>query len=175
VTQALTLSLTPKALARRVAREQLRDDRTLLKKVRTSLSPSKARKRSPAKTLQDHEERIRAIESVLFGKGHSSQKRQWLLEGIGKTARVARPKPLTAKIRALGAFLDDWETKHGELTPDELAEALLLIKAPKRKPPPPRHAMRSLASLREEMRAVARGDLAFSETETARRRRETGL
>jgi hypothetical protein len=41
------LSLTPKALARRIAREQLRDDRTLLKKVRTSLSPSKARKRSP--------------------------------------------------------------------------------------------------------------------------------
>jgi hypothetical protein len=105
VTSALILSLTPKALARRIARERLRDDRTLLKKVRTSLSPSKARKRSPAKTLQDHEGRIRAIESILFGKGHSSQKRQWLLEGIGKTLALLAPNPSPLKFAHLAPSL----------------------------------------------------------------------
>jgi hypothetical protein len=41
-----------------------------------------------------------------------------------KTPAVAA-KAASAKLRsdALGAFLDDWEAKHGELTPDELARA----------------------------------------------------
>jgi hypothetical protein len=90
------------------------------------LPPSKARKPLTAKTLADHEERIRAIENTLFGKLHSSQTRQWLLEGIDQTAHVASSKPPNAKTlarRALGSFLDDWEAKHGALNPEELARA----------------------------------------------------
>jgi len=59
-----TPPLTAKALARRIAREQLRRDRRT-----AGLPPSKARKPLPSKTLADHERRIREIEDILFGKG----------------------------------------------------------------------------------------------------------
>jgi hypothetical protein len=37
---------------------------------------------------------------------------------------------------ALGSFLDDWEAKHGELTPEELASATKeLTRAPKKVAP----------------------------------------
>jgi hypothetical protein len=41
------------------------------------------------------------------------------------TAVDALTDAAAAQLRsdALGAFLDDWEAKHGELTPDELARA----------------------------------------------------
>jgi hypothetical protein len=41
------------------------------------------------------------------------------------TAVDALTDAAAAKLRSdvLGAFLDDWEAKHGELTPDELARA----------------------------------------------------
>jgi hypothetical protein len=42
-----------------------------------------------------------------------------------KSGGVEAPEEPAAKPRseALGAFIDDWEAKHGELTPDELARA----------------------------------------------------
>jgi hypothetical protein len=117
--------LTAKTLARRIAREDERADRHAAGLSSSKAPQSSARAKPPkeAPTLQDHEQRIRAIEDILFGKGHSSQTRQWLLEGIG------RSKPLTGA--ALGSFLDDWEAKHGGLTPDELTAGRLPLKAPK--------------------------------------------
>jgi hypothetical protein len=117
--------LTAKTLARRIAREDERADRHTAGFSSSKAPRSSARAKPPqeAPTLQDHEQRIRAIEEILFGKDHSSQTRQWLLEGIG------RSKPLTGS--ALGSFLDDWEAKHGGLTPDELTAGRLPLKAPK--------------------------------------------
>jgi hypothetical protein len=122
--------LTAETLARRIAREDERADRHTAGFSSSKAPQSSARAKPPkqASTLLDHEQRIRAIEDILFGKGHSSQTRQWLLEGIG------RSKPLTGA--ALGSFLDDWEAKHGGLTPDELAAGRLPLKAskPRRSP-----------------------------------------
>jgi hypothetical protein len=61
---------------------------------------------------------------------------------VREAARKAR-SPLStwfaqaaaAKLRAdaLGSFLDDWEAKHGELTPDELDRATKELAIPSRK------------------------------------------
>jgi len=99
--------LTAKALAKRIAREQLRDDRRT-----AGLPPSKrsalgsflddweaahgaltleelARARDeiqplPSKTLADHERRLREIENILFGTG---------LKALRSTLPSRPPKP----------------------------------------------------------------------------------
>jgi hypothetical protein len=50
-------------------------------------------------------------------------------------ALAAAAQAAAAKLRsdALGSFLDDWEAKHGDLTPEELARATKDLTLPPKK------------------------------------------